>query len=162
MLFKCHIQGQNILFSEEKKMFLVRKNRINSLIRKEQNKVRTACEKESERKLQALRKELESIRIKQVREMEREHKQVLLKKDREIARLKKEIEKNYSKYLELRNRERELEDITSEMEDTAERMVIKIQENLQPLYRTRSKVLTAKRKSDREHEKIESIFSAVK
>lgn len=141
---------------------LVRKSKIAHVIKKERQKERETCEKNYEQQFKKLKKKFENDQKTFVNSIKQEHKIELLQKEKEIKKLKKEIEANQIKYREIRKREKHLEDLTFEVEDVVDSMVIKVQESLQPFYRTRSKVETIMRKSDREHEKVESIFRAVK
>ncbi len=141
---------------------LVRKSQISSVIKKEKKKVLVKCEKESSQNLQKLKKNLETEHNTKLRELRTRHKQLILQKDNEINRLRKEIEKHHSLYMDLRQREKQLDELTIEVDSIIESMVVKVQESLQPFYRVRAKVEATKRKSDKKHEKVESIFSAVK
>ncbi|MCP4137840.1 MAG: hypothetical protein GY754_43160 [bacterium] len=141
---------------------LIRKSRISQLIKKEREKERRKCEKENTRKMHKVIRELESEYSSAVKMIKKEHDGVLTERDRTIMMLKRNIEKNYDKYQVIRQREKHLDQLSNELEDTVESMVIKVQESVQPFYRTRGKVQSSKRRSDKKHEKVESIFYAVK
>ncbi len=76
--------------------------------------------------------------------------------------MKEEIDRNYATYQAIRKREVELYQLSAEIETVVETMVIKVQESLQPFYRTRAKIETVKRKSGSRHEKVESIFRSAR
>ena len=141
---------------------LVRKSKIAGIIKKERQKERISCEKTTALQIKKLEKKLFDEHKKNIETIEGEFKQAILQKEKEIKILKKEIESNHQLYREVRKREKHLEDLTFEVEDIVDTMVIKVQESLQPFYRARSKVETAMRKSDKNHDKVESIFRAVK
>ena len=140
----------------------VRKSKIATVIKKERQKERVTCEKNYDQKFVKLQKKLDTKQKTSINNIKQEHKIEMLQKEKDIRQLKKEIELNQIKYREIRKREKHLENLTFEVEDVVDSMVIKVQESLQPFYRTRSKVETIMRKSNREHDKVESIFRAVK
>lgn len=141
---------------------LVRKSKIAGIIKKERQKERNACERSCALRIKKLEKKLQEEHKKNIDNIEYDFKQALVLKEKEIKTLKKEIESNHLLYREVRKREKHIEDITFEVEDIVDTMVIKVQESLQPFYRARSKVESAMRKSDKNHDKVESIFRAVK
>lgn len=140
----------------------VRKSQISNLVKREKQRERQICEREYHEKIKKLRNHLENENRKIISNIKDEFKQTLLEKEREIKSLKSEIDKNYSLYQEIRRREVHLDQLSSDLEDVTNLMVIKVQESLQPFYRSRAKIETFKRKSDRRNEKVESIFKAVK
>jgi len=141
---------------------LIRKSKISQLIKKEREKERQKCEKDSTQKLDKTIRELQLKSLKTLKELKRKHRKELVENKKRIAVLEKEMTKNYSKYQEIRNKEQHLDQLTFEIEDVVENMVKKVQESIQPFYRTRGKVESAKRKGDRKNEKVENIFRAVK
>ena len=143
-------------------MMFVRKSKISQLIKKEKENERKKCEKENNLKFVNAVKNLEEEHDKICKVLKKEHKQVVLKHERKILNLQREIESNYLIYRELRKREKSLDLLSSEIEDVTEVMMLKVQESLQPFFRARAKVEITKRKADKRHEKVESIFRAVK
>ncbi len=140
----------------------IRKSQIANVIKNERQKEHETCEKSYKSQIQRLQKELFEQHKKSLAAMTQEHQNILLQKDKEIKKLRKEIESSETTYREIRRREKHLEDITFEVEDIVDQMVIKVQESLQPFYRTRAKVEAIGRKSDKTHDKVESIFRVVK
>ncbi|HOO71392.1 MAG TPA: hypothetical protein PK926_06490 [Spirochaetota bacterium] len=140
----------------------VRKSQISHLIRKEKNRERKKCEIESLEKIKKIRNAVETEKKKMEQELRGELNHAIQEKDREIKILKREIERNYLLYQDIRKREMFLNELTAEIENVVELMVVKVQESLQPFYRTRAKIDSIKRKSDRKHEKVENILTAVK
>ena len=140
----------------------VRKSQISHLIRKEKNRERKKCEIESLEKIKKIRNAVETEKKKMEQELRGELKHAIQEKDREIKILKREIERNYLLYQDIRKREMFLNELAAEIENVVELMVVKVQESLQPFYRTRAKIESIKRKSDRKHEKVENILTAVK
>lgn len=140
----------------------VRKTQIANVIKKERHKERLQNEKHFELRLQRIKKELEENHKVFIHTMLQEHRQVLQQKDKEIKLLKKEMEAHEWRYRQIRKREQEIEELSYEVEGVIDTMVLKVQESLQPFYRTRAKVEFTKRKSDKDHEKVESIFRAIK
>jgi hypothetical protein len=141
---------------------LVRKSRISHLILKEKSRERRRCEQQSQELIARIKEKSRADREKLEKEFQSELKRLEQEKNREIRSLKRELERNYALYQEIRKREMHLNDLTGEIENVVELMVVKVQESLQPFYRTRSKIETIKRQSDRRHEKVESILTAVK
>ncbi len=139
---------------------LVRKDKIGNLIKKEREKERKQCEKEFSAKLQNTRKILEEKHQETVKKLKDRYENLLSEKDLEIQSLNKEINRNYSIYQTIRKREKHLDYLTSEVEDEIEKMVIKVQETLQPFYRTRAKVEAVKRNSNKKDKKVQNIFVA--
>ena len=140
----------------------VRKSQISGLVRKEKQRERKRCERENQLKLKNLREQLENENRQTVKSIRGELKDALKEKEKEIKLLKGEIERHYSLYQDIRRREVHLDQLSADLEDVVNSMVIKVQESLQPFYRSRAKIETMKRRSDRKNEKVESIFSAVK
>lgn len=139
----------------------VRKNKITRLIKKEKERERLRCEKESARQIKNLKSELENKHAVIVKELNAGHKKTVLELGNEIRRLKSEIDRNYSTYMDIRIREKAIKQLTAEMEAEVNRMVTKIHESIQPFYRTMSKVESTGRKSDKKHDKVERIFHVV-
>lgn len=139
----------------------VRKNKISHLLKKEREKERQRCEKDTERQIKSLKSNLENKNSLIIKDLQAEHKKNVLELSIEIRRLKEEIEKNYSTYMEVRMREKKLQELSVEMEAEIAKMVTRVHESTQPFYRTMSKVESAKKKSDKKHEKVDRIFSVV-
>ena len=139
----------------------VRKNKITRLIKKEKERERLRCEKESARQIKNLKSDLENKHALIVKELNAGHKKTVLELGNEIRRLKSEIDRNYSTYMDIRIREKAIKQLTAEMEAEVNRMVTKIHESIQPFYRTMSKVESTGRKSDKKHDKVERIFHVV-
>jgi membrane-bound lytic murein transglycosylase len=140
----------------------VRKSKISSLIKKERQRERELCEKESSSLMDNELKRIENEHKKSMKEVNEKYRKLIITKDKEITKLQREINKNYTKYQTIRRREKQLDEMTVEFEDVVRSMSVKMQETLQPFYRTRSKIEHAKRKSDKNNEKVESIFKAAK
>jgi len=141
---------------------LVRKSKISQLIKKERQKERSICQKENDLIIINQKKELTEEHASILRETKKKFRQQLNEKERENLRLKKEIDKNYSLYQDIRQKEKHIDGLSDEIEDVVDAMVVRVQESLQPFYRTRSKIESSKRRSDRKNEKVESIFRAIK
>ncbi len=140
----------------------IRKSKISHLIQKERAKEKTICEKVALKNLQQAIQELENKHYNEVKNINKIHKNDLSNKNKEINNLQNEINKHYTVYQQLRRREKELDMLTADFEDMVDSMGIKIQESVQPFYRTRAKIENTKRKSNRKHVKVESIFRAAK
>ncbi len=140
----------------------VRKSKITQLIKKEKERERLRCEKESARQIKNLKSELEGRHSQIVKEMKAEHKASILEMKNEIRKLQDEIDRHYAIYMEIRMREKGLKELTAEVETEVDKMVTRIHESIQPFYRTMSKVESAGRKSDKKHEKIEKVFTVIK
>ncbi len=140
----------------------IRKSKISAVIKREKLKERNSCEKLYKQKLKTLEKELTEKHQRILNRTIQEFNQKLQEKDKEIRRLQKEIDKNHSIYLKIRQREKQIDLLSSEIDDVVNNMVIKVQESIQPFYRTRAKVLNTKKKSDKNHNKVESIFREAK
>lgn len=140
----------------------IRKSKISHLIKKERSKERSMCETKAAKELKKALANLEKKYSLEIKNISKDHKTEILNKNKEIVKLKSEINKHYTKYQEIRRRETELEMLTADFEDTLGAMGIKIHESIQPFFRNRAKIESAKRKSDKKHEKVQSIFRAAK
>jgi predicted RNase H-like nuclease (RuvC/YqgF family) len=140
----------------------VKKSKISNVIKKEKQKVRNFCDKYYGKKLESLKKDLNEKHQKVLARTISESKEIIENKEREIKRLQQELDRNYQKYMELRQREKHIDKLSDEIDEVVNDMVIKVQESIQPFYRTRAKVLTTKKRSDRKHDKVESIFRAAR
>jgi predicted RNase H-like nuclease (RuvC/YqgF family) len=140
----------------------VKKSKISNVIKKEKQKVRTFCDKYYGKKLESLKKDLNEKHQKVLARTISESKEIIENKEREIKRLQQELDRNYQKYMELRQREKHIDKLSDEIDEVVNDMVIKVQESIQPFYRTRAKVITTKKRSDRKHDKVESIFRAAR
>ncbi len=141
---------------------LVRKSKLSTLIRKERTKERKLCKQESDRVLKEHVLELKTDYELKIHELKKDFKNELKIKDTEIALLKNEIAKNHRDYQNLRQRETDLDNMSAELEQIIETMNIKIQESMQPFYRSRARLAETKRTSDKKHTKVDSIFRAVR
>ena len=139
----------------------VRKSKITQLLKKEKERERLRCEKESARQIRTLKSELDNKHSLIVKELKTEHKKNVLELNNEIRILKDEINRNHSTYMDIRMREKGLNELTAEMETEINRMLTRIHESIQPFYRTMSKVESTGRKSDKKHDKVERKFSVV-
>ena len=140
----------------------VRKSSISNVIKKEKQKVKTFCDKYYGKKIESLKKELNEKHDRILKRAISESKEIIESKEREIKRLQQELDRNYYKYMELRQREKNIDKLSDEIDEVVNDMVVKVQESIQPFYRTRAKVVTTKRRSDKKHNKVESIFRAAK
>jgi exonuclease VII large subunit len=140
----------------------VRKSSISNLIKKEKQKVRSFCDKYYGKKMESLKKELNEKHDRILKRTISESKDIIESKEREIKRLQQELDRNYYKYMELRQREKNIDKLSDEIDEVVNDMVVKVQESIQPFYRTRAKVVTTKKRSDKKHDKVESIFRAAK
>ncbi len=141
---------------------LVRKTQISKLLKKEKQKERKVCQKESELRIMTIKKQMADEFSKEIRSLKRKFGMQVKSLEKENDKLKKEMLSNYALYQTIRRREEALEQLSSEIEEVMNTMTVKIQESLQPFYRTRAKIESTKRKSDRKHEKTENILRAVK
>ncbi len=140
----------------------VRKSSISNLIKKEKQKVKNFCDKYYGKKMESLKKELNEKHDRILKRTISESKEIIESKEREIKRLQQELDRNYYKYMELRQREKHIDQLSDEIDEVVNDMVVKVQESIQPFYRTRAKVITTKKRSDKKHTKVESIFRAAK
>jgi len=141
---------------------IVRKSRISQLIKKERTRERKLCQKETNMRLQDLKEQLVDQYTLEMRAMRKEYRQQVKNLEKENHTLKRELDRNFAVYQRVRSREEHLEQLSSEFEDIVDVMNVRVQESLQPFYRTRAKIENTKRKSDKKHEKVESIFRAIK
>ena len=141
---------------------IVRKSRISQLIKKERTRERKLCQKETNMRLQDLKEQLVDQYTLEMRAMRKEYRQQVKNLEKENHTLKRELDRNFAVYQRVRRREEYLEQLSSEFEDIVDVMNVKVQESLQPFLRTRAKIENTKRKSDKKHEKVESIFRAIK
>jgi len=141
---------------------LVFKHQINGIISKEKDKVRKNCEKDYNRKVKSLRKDLHTDYERSLKNLKNEYEDIIDEKEREIAKLQRLIDRNHKRYQEIRQREKHLDDLSYEIEDVVDNMVVKVQQSLQPFYRTRAKVITSKKYSDKGHAKVKSILAVNK
>ncbi len=112
--------------------------------------------------MESLKKELNEKHDRILKRTISESKEIIESKEREIKRLQQELDRNYYKYMELRQREKHIDQLSDEIDEVVNDMVVKVQESIQPFYRTRAKVITTKKRSDKKHTKVESIFRAAK
>ena len=142
-------------------MFIKKKN-ISTLLKKERQKEKKLSEKYYTQKYKKEMKKIIEAHERELKEIIQESNEQLRQKNWEIQLLKNEIEKNHSKYIEIRQKEKHVDLLSREIDDVVNDMIIKVQESVQPFYRTRAKVERTKRKSDKSHNKVQSIFEAVK
>ncbi|OHD63912.1 MAG: hypothetical protein A2176_09095 [Spirochaetes bacterium RBG_13_51_14] len=141
---------------------LIRKSKISNIIKKEKEKERRLCQKEHDLRIRELNNNFEEKLAHEVRELKKDFRIQIKSFERENERLRREIDMHYVMYKKLRQREEYLDHLSSEIEDVIDTMTIKFQETLQPFYRAKAKIEITKRKSDKKHEKVESIFRAMK
>jgi len=140
----------------------IRKSMISKLILKEKQKVKISCEKQASIKIKKLQTQIITEYEDRIKELSEINYLLIKKKDREIKKLNKEIEQNRNHYISVRQRENSVDELSDEIEYVVNNMVLKVQETLQPFYRTRAKIEATKRASDKKHNKVESIFRAAK
>lgn len=141
---------------------LIRKSKISNIIKKEKEKERRLCQKEHDLRIRELNNNFEEKLAHEVRELKKDFRIQIKSFERENERLRREIDMHYVMYKKLRQREEYLDHLSSEIEDVIDTMTIKFQETLQPFYRAKAKIEITKRKSDKKHEKVESIFRVMK
>ena len=141
---------------------LVRKSKISQLIKKERRKERHICQRESFMRLQETKQRLSEEHAAEMKQARQEFKKQLKLMEKENSRLRREIDRHYATFQSVRKREAQLDELSHEIEGVIETMNIRVQESLQPFYRTRNKIESTKRKADRGNEKVESIFRAIK
>ncbi len=140
----------------------IKKNKISNLIKKERHKERAQCAKESQRKYGFEKAMIVEGHKKYVNELRMHYSREIAQRDKEIKLLRKEINKHYEIYQKVRSSESNLDQLSTEIEDVVDAMITRVQESVQPFYRTRAKVHATKRRSDKKHEKVETIFRRVK
>ncbi|MFW6366725.1 MAG: hypothetical protein ACOC2H_09675 [Spirochaetota bacterium] len=139
----------------------VRKSQISAIIRKERQKEFDRCMNDKEKALKKIIATLNQKNEKETSDIKKYYEEELKKKDEEIRSLRDEIARNHSVYQEIRQRELQLDSLSASFETVLKEMNIKIQESLQPFYRVRAKIESAKRTSDRKNNKIQSLFEAM-
>lgn len=140
----------------------VRKTQIGTLVRKEKEKERKQCEKQSREEIKKLRQELEQSYQREIRELKAYYRKELDSRQEENRRLRREIDSQYSLYQDIRRREQQMDDLSAEFEDVLTTMTVRMQEAMQPFYRTRSKIEMERKKSEKSHEKVENLFVAAR
>lgn len=139
-------------------MIILKKN-ISRTINKEKEKVKKECEKQHKVKVETLRRKLEREHANGVKNIKSSYEETIEEKERELNRLRNILERNYRRYQQVRQREKYLDDLSYEIEGVVEKMVIGVQESLQPFYRTRAKVFTASKQSDKQHNKVKNLLA---
>lgn len=137
---------------------LVRKSQLNNIIKKERAKERKICKNEFQKNLKESLLEQKGSYEEEIKTNKKDYEFELKKQNKEIKNLRNEIERNHKDYQDLRKREIELDNVSHEVESVLESISIKLNESIQPFYRTRSKLDRIKRKSDRKSTKVENIF----
>lgn len=137
---------------------IILKSSISGILKKEKNKVRKSCEKEYSKKLSSMKLNLENSHAKDISSIRSEYERVIENKDNEIEKLRSVIDRNYQRYQQVRQREKYLDALSSEIENVIDHMVVRVQESVQPFYRTRAKVLSVKRVSDKSDDKMKKIL----
>jgi len=140
----------------------IRKNKITNIIKKERLKERSQCIKESQKKYNFEKSVLIEGHKKYINELRMHYSREIAQRDKEIKILRKEINKHYEVYQKIRSSESNIDRLSTEIEDVVDTMITRVQESVQPFYRTRAKVHATKRRSDKKHEKVEAIFRRVK
>jgi len=146
-------------YSNEGKIMIILKKNISRAINKEKEKVKKECEKKHKMKIEALRRKLEKDHAAGIKNIKLSYEETIEEKERELNRLRNILERNYRRYQQVRQREKYLDDLSYEIEGVVEKMVIGVQESLQPFYRTRAKVLTTTKQSDKQHSKIKKLIT---
>lgn len=139
-------------------MIILKKN-ISRTINKEKEKMKKECEKQHKVKVETLRRKLERDHATGVKNIKSSYEETIEEKERELDRLRNILERNYRRYQQVRQREKYLDDLSYEIEGVVEKMVIGVQESLQPFYRTRAKVLTTSKQSDKQHSKVKNLLA---
>lgn len=139
-------------------MIILKKN-ISRAINKEKEKVKRECEKKQKMKIEALRIKLEKEHAAGINSIKSSYEETIEEKERELNRLRNILERNYRRYQQVRQREKYLDDLSYEIEGVVEKMIVGVQESLQPFYRTRAKVFTASKQSDKQHPKIKNLLA---
>jgi hypothetical protein len=137
---------------------IILKSSINDILRKEKDKVRKSCEKEFNRKLSSIKISLENSHAKAVSTMKNDYERIIEDKNSEIEKLRNVIDRNYLRYQQVRQREKYLDALSHEIENVIEHMVVRVQESVQPFYRTRAKVLSVRKVSDKSDEKMRKVL----
>ncbi|PKL41130.1 MAG: hypothetical protein CVV44_00395 [Spirochaetae bacterium HGW-Spirochaetae-1] len=140
----------------------VRKSKIAQLIKKERQKERRLCLKEYDEKIRRMKRDLNEEHSREVKEIRREFREQLKSVEQDNSKLRQEMDRHYSTYQKVRQREEYLDQLSAEIESVVGTMIIRVQESIQPFYRTRAKIESTKRKSDKRNEKVENIFRAIK
>ena len=141
---------------------IVRKSQISQLIKKEKEKERRLCQREYDERIRNIKKQLQDQHARELKENRRHYRSQIKKLETEREQLRKEIDSHYALYQQIRRREKTLDQISAEIEFVLDTMTVRVQESIQPFLRTRSKMESTKRLSDKKHDKVESIFRAVK
>ncbi|MFA5519121.1 MAG: hypothetical protein WDA74_07700 [Spirochaetota bacterium] len=139
-------------------MIILKKN-ISRAINKEKEKVKKECEKQEKMKIKALRIKLEKEHAAGLSSIKSSYEETIEEKERELNRLRNILERNYRRYQQVRQREKYLDDLSYEIEGVVEKMIIGVQESIQPFYRTRAKVFTVSKQSDKQHSKVKNLLT---
>lgn len=137
---------------------IILKSSINRILKREKEKIKKSCEIEFSRKMKTIKRDIEANHVKAIKNIKTEYDLIINQKNREIENLTSAIDTNYKRYLQVRQREKQLDNLSNEIEDVIESMVTKVHESVQPFYRTRAKVLTAKKISDKNHNVVKKIL----
>ncbi len=137
---------------------VILKSSINDILRKEKDKVRRSCEREYRKKMSSVKLNLDSNHAKIISSMKSEYESIIEDKNREIEKLRNIIERNYLRYQQVRQREKYLDSLSHEIENVIDHMVVRVQESVQPFYRTRAKVLSVKKVSDKSDDKMKKVL----
>jgi hypothetical protein len=137
---------------------IILKSSINDILRKEKDKVRKTCEKEFNKRLTSMKVSLENSHAKAISTIKNDYERILEDKNSEIEKLQNVIDRNYLRYQQVRQREKYLDALSHEIENVVEHMVLRVQESVQPVYRTRAKVLSVKKVSDKTDEKMKKVL----
>jgi len=137
---------------------IILKSNINGILRKEKDKVRKSCEVEYRKKMSVMKIHLESSYTRTIKKIKSEYEDIIQDKDREIEQLKSIIDRNYQKYQQVRQREKYLDSLSGEIESVIDIMVTRVQESVQPFYRTRAKVSATKKLSDKANDNMKKVL----
>ena len=137
---------------------LIMKSKISSVIKKERAKERAECLKKSQEELKKKTSALVKSYEEKIKLLNKNFALTLKEKSKEVDHLKSEIDKKHKEYQALRLREKNLDDLSAEFQHLIEEFGIRVQEAIQPFYRSQAKISLMKRRSDKEHEKMNKIF----
>lgn len=137
---------------------LILKNRISGVIKKERARERTECIKNAQAELREKTSELKKHYEEKIKQLSREYNNALNRKISEIEILRNELDSRHKEYQALRLREKQLDDLSAEFQHLIEDFGLKVQEAIQPFYRSQAKISLMKRRSDKNHDKLAKVF----
>ena len=137
---------------------IILKSNINGILRKEKERTRKSCEQEYRKKMSVMKVHLESSYARTIRKIKNEYEEIIQDKEREIEKLRGVIERNYHRYQQVRQREKYLDSLSGEIENVIDIMVTRVQESVQPFYRTRAKISATKKLSDKSNDNMNKVL----